>query len=274
MNLRRRMLLQYVAGGAVVSTGVAAGMLMPRSVKAALPPETFFASSPEDAIIAVLGGDHAAQDGEVELDIQGMVEVADMVPVTVSTTLNDVQSITIVADKNPNPIVAYYRWDPALQPYLATRIRLAESGGVEALVMAGGKLYRAAKNVQVGISGCGDAEPGPSQVTGSPGRLMSDKILVRTTKSDDGLVVRALFSHPMSPPGRAENGETAIPGFFIQEATAQLNGKTVLHGDWSAGMPRNPYLSFKLRQVATGDLIRLSWSDNAGNGGATEVEVD
>jgi sulfur-oxidizing protein SoxY len=273
MNIRRRMLLQYVAGGAVVSTGVVAGMLMPRAVKAALPPETFFASSPADAIKAVLGGDQAAQDGEVELDIPGMVEVADMVPVTVSTALDDVQSITIVADKNPNPIVAYYRWDPALEPYLATRIRLAESGPVEALVMASGKVYRAAKNVEISISGCGDPESGPPEVSGSPGRLLSDNILVKATKREHGLVVRALFTHPMSPPRRGEKGKTAIPGYFIQEATAQLNGKTVLRGDWSSGVARNPYLSFKLRQVAPGDMIRLSWSDNAGNSGATEVEV-
>jgi len=273
MNSRRRMLLQYFTGGAVVSTGLAAGLLTPRAARAALPPETFLASSPAEAIKAVLGGDLAPQDNGVELDVPGMVEVADMVPVTVKTTLDDVQSITLVADRNPNPIVAYYHWDPALEPYLATRIRLAGSGPVEALVMAGGKVYRAARNVEISISGCGDPEPGPAPVKGSSGQSLSDKVLVRTSRRDDGLVVRALFTHPMSPPGKDAKGEITIPGYFIQQASAEVNGKTVLRGDWSAGMTRNPYLAFALRRAAPGDVIRLSWSDTAGNIGTKEVTV-
>jgi sulfur-oxidizing protein SoxY len=95
------------------------------------------------------------------MDVAGMVEMADMVPLSVRTTLTDVESITIVADNNPNPIIAHYRLDARLEPYVATRVRLAESGDVHALVKAGGTVHRATKHVEVSISGCGDPEPDP-----------------------------------------------------------------------------------------------------------------
>jgi len=47
----------------------------------------------------------------------------------------------------------------------------------------------------------------------------------------------------------------------------------VLIGDWSAGVSRHPNLSFKIRRAAPGDLIRVSWSDNAGHRGASQVTV-
>jgi sulfur-oxidizing protein SoxY len=87
-----------------------------------------------------------------------MAEMADMLPVSVRTTLQNVESITIVADKNPNPIIAHYRFEPRLGPYVATRVRLAQSGEVHALVKAGGTVHRATKDVEVGIGGCGDSE--------------------------------------------------------------------------------------------------------------------
>jgi len=106
----------------------------------------------------VLGTDQSVLDAAVELDVAGMAEMADMVPLSVRTTLQNVESITIVADKNPNPIIAHYRVDSRLEPYVATRVRLAQSCQVQALVKAGGTVHRASKDVEVGIGGCGDSE--------------------------------------------------------------------------------------------------------------------
>jgi len=273
MSISRRAFIGAAAGTAVVSTSFGMGVMMPRFVRAALPEQTFFASSPAAAISAVLGTDQASSDAAVELKIPSMVETADVVPMAVDTTLNDVESITIVADENPNPIIAHYRLTPQLWPYIATRVRLAKSGNVHALVRADGTLHRATKHVDVSIGGCGE-EPGPEPVPGPQARAMSHKMLIRTKRSDDGLIFRTLITHPMTPP--LKNPETGVPtsGYFIQDITAQINGKTVLNGDWSAGVARDPYLSFKVRQAAQGDVIRLDWSDNAGGSASSQVVVE
>ena len=163
MSISRRTFVQGTVTGAVASAGWTAGALMPRDARAALPRQTFLAVSPADAIRAVLGTDQSTMSPAVELDVTGMAEMGDLVPLSVRTTLPDVASITIVADQNPNPIVAHYRIDPQLAPYLSTRVRLAKSGDVHALVMAGGAVHRATKHVEIGIGGCGDAERDATQ---------------------------------------------------------------------------------------------------------------
>jgi sulfur-oxidizing protein SoxY len=158
MNITRRTFVQAAVTGTLVSTSLAAGVLMPRVVQGALPRQTHFAGSPADAIRLVLGTDQSALDAAVELEVTGMAEIGDLVPLSVRTTLPDVESITIVADQNPNPIIAHYRIDSQLEPYIATRVRLAQSGEVHALVKAGGTVHRATRHVEIGIGGCGDNE--------------------------------------------------------------------------------------------------------------------
>ena len=273
MSVSRRTFVRAAVGGVVFSTSFGSSLLTPRRATAALPPQTFFAPSPTDAIGAVLGTDQAPLDAAVELEIPSMVEVADMVPLTVRTTLDNVESVTIVADDNPNPIIAHYRLTPPLWPDIATRVRLAKSGNVHALVRAGGTVHRATKHVEISISGCGDAEPDPKRISASQHQTAPDGVLMRTKKSNDGLIFRALITHPMTPPLKSPQSGAVIPGYFIQEVEAQVNGEPVLHGDWSAGVTRDPYLSFKIRQAAQGDIIRLSWKDSSGNSASSELVV-
>jgi sulfur-oxidizing protein SoxZ len=102
---------------------------------------------------------------------------------------------------------------------------------------------------------------------------MFDNIRMKTTKVDDGVVVRALINHPMTTPRKDPKLGMMIPGHYIEEVTVQLNGRTVLSGDWSSGVARDPYLSFKIRQGRPGDVIRLAWADTAGNTASSQVTV-
>jgi sulfur-oxidizing protein SoxY len=271
MSITRRTFLEAAVSGAAIASTLTAGVFSARKVRAALPPQTFSAASPAEAIKAVLGTDQSSPDQAVELNITETVEMADMVPLSVRARLDNVESITIVGDKNPNPIIAHYRLDPRLQPYLATRVRLARSSDVTALVKANGTLHRATRHVQASIGGCGDPEPGPDASPASA--VIPDHFLMKTAKDDEGLVVRVLIHHPMISPRKEPTDGASASGLYIQQVTAQVNGKTVLIGDWSAGVSRDPYLSFKIRQAVPGDVIRVSWTDNAGRHGASQVTV-
>jgi len=52
-----------------------------------------------------------------------------------------------------------------------------------------------------------------------------------------------------------------------------LNGKTIVQGDWSSGIARNPYLMFKVRGAMPGDKLRLSWKDNKGGSDSHETTL-
>jgi sulfur-oxidizing protein SoxZ len=65
----------------------------------------------------------------------------------------------------------------------------------------------------------------------------------------------------------------AIPAWYIQEVTAQLNGKTVMTAQWGPSVAKNPFLQFSVRGAKAGDKISMSWIDNKGEKRTDEATV-
>jgi sulfur-oxidizing protein SoxZ len=64
-----------------------------------------------------------------------------------------------------------------------------------------------------------------------------------------------------------------IPAHHVTEVTAEHKGSTVMTGNWSGGISKNPYLSFKFKGAASGDMIKISWVDNKGEGDSAEAKI-
>lgn len=88
-------------------------------------------------------------------------------------------------------------------------------------------------------------------------------IKLRAKEKDGVVTVKALISHPMESGLRKDKktGE-AIPAHFIQEVVVEHGGNAVMTANWSGGVSKDPYLSFKFSGGKKGDAIKLSWSDN------------
>jgi sulfur-oxidizing protein SoxY len=69
--------------------------------------------------------------------------------------MENVDSITIVAEKNQTPLAATFALSAAAIPDISTRIKMGKTSNVLAVVKAGGKLYSTGKEVKVTIGGCG-----------------------------------------------------------------------------------------------------------------------
>ena len=80
--------------------------------------------------------------------------------------------------------------------------------------------------------------------------------------------VRVLMTHPM-----ATEQQTKGKPHFIQNLTVKVNGKTVIEGEISQAISRNPVFSFRLKGGAKGDKIEVSWIDNKGDTSSTEAAV-
>jgi sulfur-oxidizing protein SoxZ len=80
--------------------------------------------------------------------------------------------------------------------------------------------------------------------------------------------VRVLMAHPM-----ATEQQTKGKPHFIQNVTVKLNGKTVIEGQVSQAVSRNPVFSFRLAGGAKGDKVEVSWLDNKGETNKTETAV-
>jgi sulfur-oxidizing protein SoxZ len=85
--------------------------------------------------------------------------------------------------------------------------------------------------------------------------------------------VRVLMTHPMETGQRKDSDGKLIPLHFIQQVTVKLNGRTVVEGQISQGISRNPVFSFRIKGGAKGDRIEVSWLDNNGETNKTEAAV-
>jgi sulfur-oxidizing protein SoxY len=151
----RRVLLK--GAGVVALIGLGNGWPAMPALAAAndkYPDGAFKQKAASDAIKALYGKDHEASD-KVKLDAPEIAENGGVVPVSVTTTLPDVSSISFLVSENPNALAASYRIPEGTVPAVANRLKMAKTCNVIALVESGGKLYSATKEVKVTVGGCG-----------------------------------------------------------------------------------------------------------------------
>ncbi len=155
MNIRRRTLLGHSLAAGAVGLAVGAGLLSPRSAWAAWPKAAFEAKDVDGAINADYDLGAPVESTAITVQAPDIAENGAVVPVTVSSTLPGVESISLIAAKNPAPLVARFDMRNGAQGYVSTRIKMGKTADLIAVVKAGGKLYMAKKEVKVTIGGCG-----------------------------------------------------------------------------------------------------------------------
>lgn len=146
---RRRALLKY--GGLVVALigcGFGAGSEA-RDIDASL----FEATSMQDVLRAI-GSEPIATDA-IDLVLPDLSENGAIVPVSVASSLAGTRRIALLVESNPFPLAARFDIAPNTEPFVSTRLKLAQSGTVVALVEADGKLYSTSRTTRVVLGGCG-----------------------------------------------------------------------------------------------------------------------
>ena len=154
-NLKRRIILKSSLAGGALGAAVSAGLLAPRTVLAAWPKDAFAAKKIPEALKALTGSDTTTPSEEIKIKAPDIAENGAVVPITVSTDMDGVDSIALVAAANPVPLVANFNLGEGALGFVSTRIKMGKTGDVVGVVKAGGKLYSARKPVKVTIGGCG-----------------------------------------------------------------------------------------------------------------------
>lgn len=102
---------------------------------------------------------------------------------------------------------------------------------------------------------------------------MADPMRIRAQAAGDKATVRVLMAHEMETGLRKDAAGKLIPAWFIQEVSAQLNGKTVMTAQWGPSVAKNPFLQFNVKGAKAGDKIGVSWIDNKGDKRSDEAVV-
>jgi sulfur-oxidizing protein SoxY len=134
---------------------VSAWMVMPwRALAAAWNKPAFEAPRLEDAL-KLIGAQAAIESPDIEFKAPEIAENGAIVPIEITSRLPQTQAVYVFAEKNPFPLTASFEFLKGAEPFIATRIKMAESSRLEVVVRSAGKYYRTSREVKVTIGGCG-----------------------------------------------------------------------------------------------------------------------
>lgn len=163
IDKKRRTVLKATLAGGVLAGVAGPGLMMPGRLLAAGSGNPFMATTLPDALNALYAGAEGAPIGleNTETDAIGFEDTKEApanvrsVPISVSSTVPNTESISIFIEKNPRPLVARFEFEPNAVPMVHIRAKMKETSRVIAVVEdAAGKRHSRAMKIMVTESGC------------------------------------------------------------------------------------------------------------------------
>jgi sulfur-oxidizing protein SoxY len=154
MNTLRRNVLKGAGSAGVVGVAVMAGLLKPGMAFAAWNKAGFEAKD-VGSVMSAIGASGAAASGDISVKAPDIAENGAVVPVEITSSIAGTDGIAIISEKNGFPLIADFKLMNGAEGYVSTRIKMGATSNVVAVVTAGGKTYKAHKEVKVTIGGCG-----------------------------------------------------------------------------------------------------------------------
>jgi len=151
MDFKRRGILK--AGGAMLA--LAAGLLHSARTLAQQWNKAAFETKSFAATLKALGAGASTESNQIQITAPDIAENGAVVPITIESAILRTQAIAILIEKNPNTLSADFEIPEGTDPFITTRVKMAETSNIYAVVRADGKYFHAAKEIKVTLGGCG-----------------------------------------------------------------------------------------------------------------------
>lgn len=92
---------------------------------------------------------------DITLIAPDMAENGAIVQIKVESRIPGTEAIAVLVEKNPTPLIANFMFAEGADPYVVTRIKMAETSELKVVVKAGGRYFSVSKKVEVAEGGCG-----------------------------------------------------------------------------------------------------------------------
>jgi sulfur-oxidizing protein SoxY len=155
MDRRRRELLQAGSGAGVLALAGAAGLLKPGEAFAQQWNKAAFDSKTVAATLKALGGGGSTESAQIQITAPDIAENGAVVPITIESAVPRTDTIAILIEKNPSTLSADFEIPAGTDPFITTRVKMAETSNIYAVVKADGKYFHAVKEIKVTLGGCG-----------------------------------------------------------------------------------------------------------------------
>jgi len=203
-----------------------------------------------------------AEDGKIVLDAPVTAEDASLVPITMRVppeVKDNLKSLTLIIDKNPNPMVAKFSFGPAVgsggERSIATRVRIDNFSHVRAILETeDGTLHMATKFVQA-AGGCGAMnakDPDTENVDLGKMLVKTFPPVLSTAPLFEGQV---MLKHPNSNGMQLDiNTGGYIPARFVKEMTVKRGNDLVFRMESTFSISTNPNFRFTFGRGGDNEL--------------------
>lgn len=104
---------------------------------------------------AVLGVDEPVVDQRVLIQAPDTAENGAYVGIGIESSIPNVDAVAVLVEKNPGVLAGYFEIKKLEKLKLGTKIKMAETSDLVAVVKAGDKYFMNTRNIKVVLGGCG-----------------------------------------------------------------------------------------------------------------------
>jgi len=155
MNHSRRKALKAGGGAGVLALLAAAGVLRSGDAPAQDWNQAAFSMKTVPEAMRAIGAQNPAASDAILIKAPEIAENGAVVPVAIESRLPGTESITLLIEKNPQPLAASFGIPPGTEANVSTRVKMGQSSDVYALVKAEGKFYVTKREIKITLGGCG-----------------------------------------------------------------------------------------------------------------------
>ena len=156
MDSGRRAILRSAGQTTLVALAAAAGLIKPEDARAeGWNKSAFDARSLGEVLKGLAAGEPAQSKDIAFVQTPEIAENGAVVPIGITSALAKTEAIAILIEKNPNTLAAVFDIAPGTEAAISTRVKMAQTSNVYALVKADGRYYIASKEIKVTLGGCG-----------------------------------------------------------------------------------------------------------------------
>lgn len=152
--MKRRNFIKTALLASATGAAVSGGLLSSRVVFAAADADLLAVKSVDEALKA-LGAPEATESDKIKIKAPEIAENGAVVPIGVTSEIEGTSEILLLVSKNPAPFAGRYHFGKKTEPAIKSRLKMAKTSDVMAVVKAGDKFYTAKSNVKVTKGGCG-----------------------------------------------------------------------------------------------------------------------
>ena len=155
-KIQRRFFLKGALATGAMAVAAGTGLLKPTTASAAeWPRQAFTSKTVQDVLTNLFGSADAIASDAIKIRAPTIAENGAVVPIVINAKFPKVQRISVIIEKNAQPLAANLDLGPQSVGYFQARVKMGQTSDVHVAVKAEGKVYIAKQNIKVTVGGCG-----------------------------------------------------------------------------------------------------------------------